>query len=240
MGDGVKIKGDKLLELFANLVEKKVIISMHVVGAGIDRLTCITGLTQTPQGNHLLIDPPKDLKADPEADKAWHLRFNFNGPDKLEYLFSTRGGILIERGLKIPFPKYVERLQRRRYFRVDTPTGSELHFRMKRIKGILHMINISEGGVYGVLVKHNFKFLRGSLLKMKQHLDDVRMIFPLGDEAPDETVAIKKADVVRIEHDRERGFYRYALEFKDMEKEARDRLIQVIYALQRMYLRRRK
>jgi hypothetical protein len=240
MGDAAKVQGKKLVELFKEIVEKKVIISMHVVGAGLDRLTCITGMTESPENNHLFVDPPDDFK-EVAADKSlWHLRFNFNGPDKLEYLFSTRGGELGDQGLKIPFPEHVERLQRRRNFRVDTLTGSEMHFRLKKIQGIIHLINISQGGAYGVMVKHNFKFIRGSVLKMDQHVYDIRMIFPGGDDEPDETIYVKKAQVKRIEHDQERGFYHYAFEFKEMEKDEQSRLTQVIYGLQRIYLRRRK
>jgi c-di-GMP-binding flagellar brake protein YcgR len=115
-----------------------------------------------------------------------------------------------------------------------------MHFRMKKVEGVIHLINISEGGAYGVLVKHNFKFMRGSVLKTEQHVHDVRMLFPGDEETPDETIHVKRAEVVRVEHDQERGFYRYAFKFKHIEKEEQDRLIQVIYALQRKYLRRRK
>jgi hypothetical protein len=240
MGDAVKVEGQKLVELFKEMVEKRVIISMHVMGAGIDRLTCITGLEDSPEEKHLFIDPPDDFKEAAAKKNLWHLRFNFNGPDHLEYLFSTRGGSLSKQGLKVPFPRYVERLQRRRHFRVDTLTGSEMHFRMKKVEGIIHLINISEGGAYGVLVKHNFKFMRGSVLKKEQQVHDVRMLFPGDEETADETVHVKWAEVIRVEHDKERGFYRYAFKFKEMKKEEQDRLIQVIYALQRKYLRRRK
>jgi len=44
MGDAGKVQGEKLADLFDKLVEKKIIISMNVVGAGFDRLTCINGI----------------------------------------------------------------------------------------------------------------------------------------------------------------------------------------------------
>ena len=240
MGEAGKVQGEKLTELFNELVVNKTIISMNVVGAGFDRLTCITGLMESPEGNYLFVDPPDDFKESAADKNLWHLRFNFNGPDQLEYIFSTRGGELCEQGIKIHFPEHVERLQRRRNFRIDTLTGTEMHFRLKKIQGIIHLINVSQGGAYGVLVKHNFKFMRGSVLKMEQHVYDISMIFPGDEDAPDETIYVKKAEVKRIEHDQERGFYRYAFEFKDMDKEEQSRLIQVIYSLQRTYLRRRK
>lgn len=240
MGEAGKVQDEKLTELFNELIANKVIIAMNVVGAGFDRLTCITGTARDAGGHYLLIDPPNDFKEAAADRDLWHLRFNFTGPDQLEYIFSTRGGELGDQGLKIPFPDFVERLQRRRNFRVDTLTGSRLHFRLKKIHGVMDLINVSLGGAYGVLVKHNFKFIRGSVLKMDQQLYDVRMVFPGDDDEPDETVQVKRAEVKRIEHDQDRGFYRYALEFKEVDKEMQDRLTQVVYGLQRKYLQRRK
>lgn len=240
MGEAGKVQGEKLNELFDELIADKVIISMNVVGAGFDRLTCITGTTRDAGGHYLLIDPPNDFK-EAAADKdLWHLRFNFNGPDQLEYIFSTRGGELGDQGLKVPFPDHVERLQRRRNFRVDTLTGSRMYFQLKKIQGVMDLINVSLGGAYGVLVKHNFKFMRGSVLKRDQQLYDIRMVFPGDEDHPGETIQVKRAEVKRVEHDQDRGFYRYAFEFKDMEKDMQQRLTQVIYGLQRKYLQRRK
>jgi hypothetical protein len=240
MGDAGKIQGEKLADLFNELIEKKIIISMNVVGAGFDRLTCITGIARNGKDDYLLVDPPDDFREAAADQDLWHLRFNFNGPDQLEHIFSTRGGELVEQGLKIPFPEHVERLQRRRNFRVDALTGTRMHFTLKKIKGVIDLINVSQGGAYGVLVKHNFKFMRGSVLKMDQLVYDVRIIFPGDENEPDETVYVKHAEVKRVEHDRDRGLYRYAFEFKDMEKEEQQRLIQAIYDLQRKYLQRRK
>ena len=240
MGEAVKVQGQRLVGLFNELIEKKVIISMNVVGAGFDRLTCITGLTKDPEGNYLIVDPPEDFREAAENDDLWHLRFNFNGPDLLEYIFSTKGGMFCEQGLKIPFPDHVERLQRRRNFRVKTLTGTQMHFKLKKIQGIIDLINVSLGGVYGVLIKHNFKFIRGPVLKMDQQVYDVSMVFPGDTDMPGNTVYVKKAEVKRIEHDQDRGYYRYAFEFKELEKEERNKLTQVIYDLQRWYLQRRK
>lgn len=240
MGDAGKVQGEKLTELFNELVQKKVIISMNVVGAGFDRLTCITGITKETSGQYLLVDPPDDFKEAAADRDLWHLRFNFNGPDQLEYIFSTKGGVLGEDGLRLPFPDHVERLQRRRNFRVNTLTGTRMYFKLKKIQGVLDLINISLGGTYGVLVKHNFKFMRGSVLKVDQQLYDVSMVFPGEENEPDETIHVKRAEVIRVEHDRDRGYYRYAFEFKELEKETQQRLTQVIYGLQRRYLQRRK
>ena len=240
MGEAGKVQGEKLTDVFNELIDKKVIISMNVVGAGFDRLTCITGITKDADGSYLLVDPPDDFEEAAAVKDLWHLRFNFNGPDSLEYIFTTRGGTFCEQGLKIPFPKHVERLQRRRNFRVKTLTGTQMHFKLKKIQGIIDLINVSLGGVYGVLTKHNFKFMRGSVLKMDQQIYDVSMVFPGDHDMPGNTIYVKKAEIKRVEHDHDRGYYRYSFEFEEMEKEEQKKLIQVIYDLQRWYLQRRK
>jgi c-di-GMP-binding flagellar brake protein YcgR len=102
------------------------------------------------------------------------------------------------------------------------------------------VINVSLGGVYGVLVKHNFKFMRGPVLKKDQTIEDVSMVSPDDGDKPERTIYVKKADVKRVEHDQDRGFYRYAFEFKEIEKDERQALTQVIYDLQRWHLQQRK
>ncbi|PIE66666.1 MAG: hypothetical protein CSA23_08000 [Deltaproteobacteria bacterium] len=240
MGDAAKVQGQKLYGLFNELVEKKIIISMSVVGADFDRLTCITGLEKDDDDHYLVVDAPDDFEETAKQKQQWHIRFNFNGPDQLEYIFSTRGGELCPRGLKIPFPEHVERLQRRRNFRVETLAGTQMHFRLKKIKGSFHVFNISLGGIYGALVKHNFKFIRGPVLKMDQTIEDVGMIFPGDGDKPDKTIIVQKATVRRVEHDPERGLYRYAFAFKEMQKHERQALTEVIYDLQRWHLQRRR
>jgi len=240
MGETGKVQGEKLTELFNELVEKRSMVSMNVVGTSFDRLTCITGISQDDKGNYLLVDPPHDFSEAAAVKDQWHLRFNFNGPDHLEYIFSTRGGKFCKQGLKIPFPEHVERLQRRRNFRVNTLTGTQIQFKLKKIHGIIDLINVSLGGVYGVLTKHNFKFMRGPVLKVDQQVHNVSMVFPGNQDRPGHTVYVKQAEVKRVEHDQDRGFYRYAFAFVDMEKQEQDKLTQVIYDLQRWYLQSRK
>ena len=239
MGAGVKIKKEKLDDLFTELIDKRIIISMNVVGAKYDRLTCIIGITKDTNGSHLIVDPPDGFAEAAAVKDKWHLKFNFNGPDNLEHVFSTSGGSFCTQGLKIPFPSHVDRLQRRRDFRVQTLPNSKVHFQSNKIHGIFDMINISRSGFYGILTKHNFKFIRGPILKKNQQIHDVSMIFPGIEDNPGATVYVKKAEVKRVDFDKENQFYRFAFEIVEMEKQEHDILTRMIYDLQRFYLRRR-
>ena len=239
MHDPGKMQGAKLTSLFDELISKKQIISMSVAGTGYERLTCIVAIEQDPQGQYLLIDQPDGFSQAAGQGDLWDLRFTFNGPDHLEYLFNTKTGEFSGGNLKIGFPDYVERLQRRKDFRINTLPGTRLIFVAKKLKGVIDMINISMGGAFGVLVKHNQKEFKGSVLSKDQRLYKVGIIFPGDKEIQETVVTINRAEVRRIEHDKERNRYRYAFEFTDMEKDQKHKLTQAIYHIQRQYLRNR-
>lgn len=239
MRDPGKIEGAKLESLFESLIADKTIISMHVVGADFQRLTCITAAEQSKTGNHLVVDCPDGFSRATAGIGSLNIRFNFNGSDHIEYIFSTSGGSRQGRELKIPFPDYVERLQRRKNFRIDTMPGTWLYFKARKIRGQIDLINVSLGGAYGGLFKHNQKNLAGSLLKSNQRLYNVRIVFPVDKTKPDHTVIIEKAEVRRVERDKERKSYRYAFEFMNIDRENLQELTKAIYHIQRQFLKNR-
>ena len=239
MHDPGKVQGERLLELFKQLIEKKIIISMNVVGTGFQRLTCIVDIQEDPKGHMLQVDLPEGFAAAADGKDVLHLRFNFNGPDQLEYIFSTRGGTYGGGKLLIPLPDHVERLQRRKDFRMDVPPGTRLLFQINKIKGIISLINISMGGAFGALVKHNGKDIKGPLLKIDQVLYNAGIMVPASKETAEVIIIIEKAQVRRIEHDKERNIYKFAFQFIGMAKEEKKKLTQAIYSFQRQFLQNR-
>ena len=221
------------------MIQGKTIISMQVVGIDFQRLTCVTAIERVKEGNFLVVDCPQGFSEAAQNGGPVNLRFSFIGSDHLEYLFNTTGGLSSGRDLKIPFPELVERLQRRRNFRIDTLPGTKLIFTAGKLKGHIDLINISLGGAFGVLAKHNQRDLKGSLFKMDQRLYKVRIVFPANNIMDKRKVIIKKAEVRRIEKDRERNRYKYAFEFLIMDKDNTHTLTQSIYHLQRQYLQNR-
>ena len=239
MNDPGKVQGEKLAALFSDLVEKKVIISIHVVGTGFERLTCVASVERDSGGDHLLIDRPDGFSQSAGGSEPWNLRFNFNGPDHVEYIFNTRGGELCGPNLKVPFPEFVERLQRRKDFRILTAPGTKLLFAADKLKGVIDLINVSLGGAFGVLRKFRPKSHGGSPLVVNQRLYKVGLIFPADKEVDERLVVINRAEVRRIEHDKERRLHKYAFEFMEVEKEQKQKLTQAIYHLQRQFLKNR-
>lgn len=234
-----KIRGHKCVSLFRQLIEQKIIVSMYVEGTDYEQLTVIIGLEQTPLGEHLIIGAPSGFTSVMNNANDWTLRFTLNGPDKLEYLFSTRGGTCLDNEIKVPFPESVQRLQRRKNFRVNTFPNTKLLFVNPDLKGVILLSNISMGGVFGTLVKHSRKNANGSLLDMHQLVHNIAITFPGHGDIEKQVVMIKKAKVVRIERDQQRHIFRYALEFKEMSRGQEALLRHTIYQIQRYYLKNR-
>lgn len=234
-----KLQNNKISELFTYLLEKRVIIAMHVIGRDFERLTCVNGTQAGPECNWLLIDLPDGFQAAVRKSEPWLLRFNFNGPDQVEYIFTTKGGQVDGRNLKIPFPDYVERLQRRKNFRMQTPIGTKMLLKIENIKAVLGLINISLGGTLGALIKHNCRDLQGSLLSKDQRILNAGIFVPADSDFKEDLILIKRSEVRRIEHDIERNIYRYAFEFTDIGPNEKKKLTQAIYHFQRQFLKRR-
>lgn len=239
MSDPGKIEGRKLDVLFEALIADRTIMSMHVAGTDFQRLTCITAVERGLDGSRLVVDCPEGFSEAASRNETLNIRFTFNGSDHLEYIFGTTGGIRHGRELKLPFPDYVERLQRRKNFRIDTLPGTRLLFSIGKTSGRIDLINISLGGAFGLLVKPASKDLSGSLLKINQRLYNVRIVFPADKVVEKRTVVIKKAEVRRIEPDRERKRSKYAFEFMTIDKENLRELTNAIYHIQRQFLQNR-
>jgi PilZ domain len=239
LNDPGQLQGTKLVTLFNELIERKVIISIHVVGTGFERLTCIAAIQCDGADNYLLVDRPDGFSQSAGQAEAWNLRFNFNGLDQLEYVFSTRGGEICGDNLKVPFPEFVERLQRRKDFRILTVPGTKLVFADNKVKGVVDLINISLGGAFGLLLKYKPKRLGSSPLALDQRLYKIGLIFPADKEISEQMVVVNKVEVRRIEHDKERKLYKFAFEFMDMDKDQKQKLTQAIYHIQRQFLRSR-
>jgi hypothetical protein len=237
--DPGKLEGRKRDSLFDSLIASKTIISIFVVGTDFQRLTCITAVEQTKEGKRLVVDCPEGFSRAVGKTGRLDLRFNLNGSDQLEYIFSTSGGTVHGRDLKVPFPKYVERLQRRKNFRIDTMPGTRMLYSFRKVKGQIDLINISLGGAFGLLVKPNGRKLKGSLFKVNQRLYKIRIVFPADKDLDEQTVIIRKAEVRRVERDRERERYKYAIEFVDIDKEDLQGLTKAIYHIHRQFLQKR-
>lgn len=238
MAETDRIVGKKISKLFQLLIVQKTIVSLNVVGSDFERLSCILSIQECPNGNTLIVDPPDDIRPALSSAQAWRLRFMFIGPQQIEHVFETIGGKFVAGGLELPFPVHVERLQRRKNFRMIVPPGSHLLVTTSLFKAFIDLLNISVGGAYGVMNRHNLKGVCGPLLQIGQQLQKTGIFFPRDSVAPEQVVIIEQAVVCRVEKDPEKKIFKYGFEFLEIESGQQKKLTQRLYHLQRLFLKR--
>ena len=107
-----KIQGKKMIRLMEQVQREKTLLSMRLVGQNYERLTMIIRIPKDKNSSFFVIDPPRDFLNTVSKLSACDIRFNFNGPDNLEYIFTTLGCKFENNEAQIYFPDYIERLQR--------------------------------------------------------------------------------------------------------------------------------
>jgi hypothetical protein len=234
-----KIQDKKLFSLMEQLRKEKIMLSMRLVGQDYQRLTMITRILKDKNMSFFAIDPPRDFKNTITKLGIWEIHFNFKGPDNLDYIFSTLGGNFFGNETRIPFPKYIERLQRRRHFRLSVPTGTKLYFELEQIRREIDLTNISMRGTLGVLSSSSGKNQKKPILKKEDDLKNIEIVFPTDIKNSEQKLNVKKAIIRRAEHDPDKKIDIYAFEFESIDKDQEKRLIEIIFNLQRSYLRKK-
>jgi hypothetical protein len=234
-----KIQDKKLFRLMEQLRQEKTMLSMRIVGQNYQRLTMITRILKDKNTSVFTIDPPRDFKSTITKLGIWEIHFNFRGPDNLEYVFATFGGNYFEDEARIPFPRYIERLQRRRYFRLSVPAGTKLYFELEENRYEIDLLNISTRGTLGSLNTLTGSDQKEPILKKDDHLKKIEIVFPSDKNNSGNKLTVNKAIVRRAEHHPSRQVDIYAFEFESIDKDQEKVLIEIIFNLQRLFLRKK-
>ena len=234
-----KIQGKKLVRLLEQVQREKIMLSMRLVGQNYERLTMVTRIPKDTTASFFAIDPPRDFRNTVSKLGTWEIRFNFNGPDNLEYIFTTSEGEFYDNEIRINFPDYIERLQRRRYFRISVPTGTKLFFESDQVQREINLINISMRGTLGLLKTFDGKDQKKPVFKKEDYLKDIKIIFPSDTKDNEQEVNINKTIIRRAEHNPQKNMDLYAFEFVSIDRDQEKTLIQIIFNLQRLFLQKK-
>jgi c-di-GMP-binding flagellar brake protein YcgR len=232
--DTDRISEKQIRDLLKQLEKQRTVLTLNLLGKDYERLTIITGFKKINNIPHFIIDYPHEFKEKVGEGGNDRIKFEFIGSDKIQYVFrSTITGVAAD-GILVKFPAYIERIQRRRFFRVAPPLGTKLIFLWNARRLALDVINISEGGA---LINQEKKGEKTRGLAVSDYLTSVYFFCPEKDFKL--KVAIEKALVKRIEQDPETDRQHYAVQFLNMDQKETNRLNNFIYNYQREILRRR-
>lgn len=235
--DAEIIKDKSRFKIFRELVSEKTLIRMHLLGHQYERLTVVTGIRNQQKTPFFLVDCPRDFKEAVAGIDDCRIRFEFTGKDKVSYVFRTNGKQFIDKEICLRFPDVIERIQRRRHFRLKPPLGSILYINAKPTIRKMNIIDVSQGGALGTLANKGVILSEDPLFQVGNNLKYIELLFP--DEVETIMVQIKEAAIRRMGKDPLTGRETCAFQFLDIERDARKTLLELIYQFQRGLLRKR-
>jgi len=230
-----KIIGEKMLDFFEALVMEKIILKMNMMDKDFERLTMVLEVRTRKGIPYLRIDYPEGLRETLDTDTFGKIRFEFTGIDKLFYLFTTSGGEFSRDRIWLRGPEFIERIQRRKDFRLEAPMGTRIYIYGADARYEMNVINVSQKGALVALTKNVQEKER---IQIGDHLRYLGLVFPSEEGILE--ITINEAIVKRIEKDALREHPRIGLQFTDLEKDTERTLKDLIYWFQRQLLRKRE
>ena len=237
MDEPEKIKGRAIPKLLNELLHYKTLLKLTLVDADYEQLTLITALVERNNAPHFSIDKPAGFQRATAAADQRQLYFEFTGKDHIRYTFSTAGAEIDRRQIYIPYPRKIERWQRRELFRIKAPAGTRLCLKEHAAPQQFDVINISLGGMLAALVQTRTGHLDKAPFTDQQFLSNIELVFP--PEIMPQPIRIKTVQVKRQKKTSKKTEFEVGLEFCEISAGEKKRLTDLFYKLQRQQLRNR-
>jgi c-di-GMP-binding flagellar brake protein YcgR len=232
-----RITDSSVKKIFESLIQSKILINMHLAGTKYDQLTVMTGLRRKLGRLHFLLGYPDGFIEATAGTKTWSIDYEFTGTDGVPYMFSSTGGDIYGDQLSIPFPQFLTRKQRRKYFRLEAPDGTKVEFNFHDSECQEKVVDVSVGGALIALVCFAEADREKNQFKVGDVIEDVVLSLPL--ESSETRINIKKATVIRFDQGHSKTRTCCGLEFTEVDQSQVKALTEFIYRYQRKCLRRR-
>ncbi len=218
------------------LKSNKVLVRMKLIAKDYEQLIIIHDIREKARAKFFIIDYPTGISDVIEDNEPVRVQFEFTGEDKLPYFFASVFQQIYEKEIWIAFPDTILRKQLRKDFRVEVPSGTKMSFKKLDVNYKQQLVNLSLGGSYGALISFPDGTLSSDALLPHDLLTDIEIV--LRSTAAFHKVNIRKAVVVRCD-DRSSPNLFAALHFLDLDKTEEKALTELIYFIQREYLKNR-
>jgi len=224
------IRGPKVKEILQNLVLSGQMCKMEISRTPYSWLTLLSEIKEDGEGILLLVDRIPDFEKALSASRRQEVLVEYLENDGVPRSFLSRVIQVDTRGIWVEFPGKIQRDQKRKFFRLRAPSGTEIFFRRdagKEEKGTVK--DYSLGGVAFLINKE-------VSLKPGDQLKNLRLCIPEGREVL--KVSVSLAVVIRAEPDSFQGQPFYALEFLEFPEASKKEFTRHIFEKQRNLLRR--
>ncbi len=226
----------KIHAILEHAKTSKSLIRMKLLGTDFEQQIIVDAIRKKDDAYYLLIESPKGF-IDLVGGSSRQIQCEFTGADKLTYHFNADIVQIYQNSIWAAFPNLIRRKQLRRNYRVKVPSETQMYFKKNGLLLQNRVINLSLGGSYGALVRVEAWTDKASFLCVGDKVSDIEVIFRV--KHFEQRVSIRKAIVVRCEEGNVPGCYSCALNFIDLDKSEEKALTELIYVIQREYLKKR-
>ncbi|MEW6327995.1 MAG: PilZ domain-containing protein [Thermodesulfobacteriota bacterium] len=225
--------GKNALRFLREILLRKTQLSLFIPGADYTRLTIILKLPVIGDQQYVAMDWIEDFTDTIISNPDPKLIFECIDNQKIPYRFRAKLYKAEGREIWVYFPKEIVRIQRRRHFRIDVPSGSEVSMSPGGETSIFAIKDISVSGL-AILVPRNKG--KEKFLKPGDELKDLRVHLLL--EGKVYGIDVKSAIVRRLQDNMETNVILCGLEFTGIDNKTENIVNDYIRRLERSMLRK--
>jgi c-di-GMP-binding flagellar brake protein YcgR len=226
------IQGPKVKETLRSLISSGQMCKMEISRTPYCWLTLLTEVREDRRENLLLIDRVPDFEKALSSSRRQEVLVEYLENNNVPCNFISRVARVDAQGIWVELPEKIHRIQRRRFFRLRAPVGTEIVFYVKpEVEERGKVRDYSLGGVAFLIGKE-------MILKPGDQLKALQLHIPDGEHRL--SIPIPLAVVRRVQEDFFHGETLYALEFLEYSEAVKKGFNQHIFEKQRSLLRRVK
>ena len=226
------IEGNKLLSIFQQLINQRILVKVFLRKCDFESLTLVTAAQDDGKVQTFKIDAPKGIHDAIAETKTAGLSFEFTSTDHVTHRFDAEIDAVSLSGISLRYPPFIQRHQQRDNFRVKVPSDSYAIVTVADTQVRMEIENISLGGLYCYCPNKYKAFISPEI-----ELADMELFFTMKSDYC--TITIQRIQVKRTEPKHRPRHFGVAFEFTQIKRTAKKQLVQQIYELQRVFLQNR-
>jgi len=224
-------------QLLEELRNSRLPVQMELLDGDYDRITHVNGIRSRRSTAYFRTESSRSFVTAIGGKKSWQTRFAFFGKDNIQYVFRTEGWKVSTDGIWHRFPEFIERRQRRKYFRLDLPLQANIFLTVGPGQYKLTAIDISIGGIFGELVDFDGPTQEGPPWSVGDRVKD--LVLEVDFDGKSNRIPIQEGILRRSDKELSDKKYKYAFEFAEIAKSEETTLVDLVYDLQRKILKER-
>ena len=237
MATSEKIRREDTLSLWKTLKQDKTPITLSLLDKSAQWSVTANDVRTKRRRLYLVMDDNQSLRSELKDSPDLRLSMSFTDRNNVPHRCDISSCRLNRSGIWLEIPETIERYQRRKIFRIEAPSGSELSLNIGGKDYSLLLIDVSINGALGLMSHMKSWSDAPALGQQGETLADAVLVFKT--RSGPQRVHIAECTIRRLEPHEATGKMQYGLEFTAIDEDNEQLLTKMIYEFQREYLRRR-